>query len=435
MADSNFRGPINSIGSLMDVNPTVTGTAAVSAISPLDGPSVFYQGSGFPDIRTAPWPKDNFLPGGQQSFLNITDLYAVDNIPQAASTTALAALQITTTATNLALATTQVAGVAGVPSIAVGVPIIPFGTTVVQSVIALDFGFATGTTVAASSTVVVNDNTQFSPGQWIVVGGVGNSAATASLVTQVISVATANITGITISPVAATAIANAPIGQANQFAGQFIPPATQFGGTGPTANAHVPFTLGGDSKFLNPKETLSRNIQVAFQTTTATTTILISGYDVWQRPMTERITIPSGNRASATSFFGSKAFKYIQTIANQTTAAGSASIGMGDVFGLPFRADYYPQTELYWNDSAVNFNNGGFKAAFTTAPSTATTGDVRGTVQVSTNGTGTALTVQTAAVSQGTSRLVIIQGVGVWNTLNSTPNNTVPMFGIAQSTT
>jgi hypothetical protein len=396
---------------------------------------MFYQGSGFPDIRTAPFNKDNFLPGVQPGFLNITDCYAVDNIPQKASTTSLAALQITTTATNLTLVTIQAAGaVAGVPSVAVGVPIVPVGTTVVQSVMALDFGFTTGTTVAASSTVVTFDNTQFQPGQWIVIGGTGNSGATVSQITQVITV-NANGTGITISPAAVTAIANAPIGQANQFAGPYIPPATQFGPGGPTATGHMPFVVAGVSRVLNPKESISRNIQVSFQTTTATTTLLVSGYDVWQRPMTERITIPSGNR-SATSFFGSKAFKYISSIANQTTAAGSASIGMGDVFGLPFRADYFSQLEVWYNDSNVSFNNGGFLAAFTTAPATATTGDVRGTLQMSTNGTGSlALTVQTAAVTNNTSRLTVIQGIGVWNTLNANPNNTVPMFGIAQSTT
>jgi hypothetical protein len=434
MADSNFRGPINVIGSLMDVNPTATGTTVVASISPLDGPSMFYQGVGWPDIRNAPWNKDNFTPGSQPCTMEITDVIAMDNIPQAASSTVLAAA-LQGTAGAVVLVTAQAAGVAGVPSIAVGVPIIPVGTSVVTSVLAIDFGFATGTTVAASSTVVVNDNTQFTLGQWIVVGGAGNSAASTSLVTQVVSIATANITGITIAPVAVTAIANAPIGAANQFAGQFIPPATQFGPQGPTASAATPYVVAGDNRLMNPKEMLSRNIRVDLTTTTATTTITVFGYDVWKNPMTEKLTIPSAALAAARTVWGQKAFKYIQSASIQTTAGGTVTLGIGDVFGLPFRADYFPQTEIWWNDSQVAFNNGGFKSAFTTAPALNTSGDSRGTLQVSTNGTGSALVVQTAAVSQGTSRLVVIQNVGVWNTVNGTPNNIVPMFGIAQSTT
>jgi len=440
MADSNFRGPLNSMGSLEDVNPTVTGTAVVSPIQVTDGPSMFYQGSGFPDIRTAPFTKDVLRPGQQQAFLNITDCFAVDNIPQAASSTTLAALQISTGLTNLALVTATPGGGApfngfSVCSIACGVPIVPAGTTVATTAnIAIDFGFQTGTTVANSSTVVVADNTQFQPGQWIIIGGAGANSSK-SLPTQVISVATANITGITIFPVAITAISNAPIGQANLYGATQLPPAASFGPATVTPTGHEPTVGAGFSKVLNPKETLARNIQVAFQTTTATTTVEIFGWDIWRNPMTESITIPSANRTSATSFFGAKAFKYISNIAISTTAVGSASVGLGDVFGLPMRADYFPQLEVYWNDSAVNFNSGGFKAAFTTAPSTATTADVRGTLQVSTNGTSTALSVQTAAVSNGTSRLVIIQNLGVWNTLTGNPNNTVPIFGIAQSTT
>jgi hypothetical protein len=253
-------------------------------------------------------------------------------------------------------------------------------------------------------------------------------------VTQVVAIATANITGINIFPVAITAISNAPIGQANIFGQQFLPPGTQFGPGPVIPNGHDVTTIAGAARVLNPKEALARNIQVSFQTTTATTTVTIFGWDVWRNPMTEAIIVPSGNR-SASSFFGQKAFKYISNIAISTTAAGSTSIGLGDVFGLPLRADYFPQIEAYWNDSSIQFNSGGFKAAFTTAPATSSTGYVRGTLQVSTNGTATALSVQTAAVSNGTSRLVVIQNSGVWNTLTGNPNNVVPVFGIAQSTT
>lgn len=427
MADTNHRGPINSMGSLEIDNGTT------ASVQPLDGPSLFYQGIGVPDIRSAPFAKDGFRPGQQPAFLTISDFYTVDNFPQAASTTLLAASQVATGLTAASLVTAQVAGVAGVPSFAVGVPITPQGTTTPINVLALDFGFATGTTVTNSSTVIVNDNTQFTLGQWIIIGGCGNSAASASLITQVQSIATSNFTGITVSPSPATGIANLPIGGANLFGGAFLPPATQFGPSAAQPTAHSPNLVAGLARIHNPKEAITRNISITAGTTTATSTITLTGYDQWRQLMTEQISIPSGNR-SATTFFGAKAFKYLASAVPTTTAVGNISIGVGDVFGMAVRADYWEQTNIFWNGSGVATKLG-FTAAATTSPATNTTGDVRGTIQVSTNGTGTAATVATATVSNGTARLTIVQTPGPWNVLNATPLNTVPMFGVTNSTT
>ena len=44
------------------------------------------------------------------------------------------------------------------------------------------------------------------------------------------------------------------------------------------------------------------------------------------------------------------------------------------------------------------------------------------------------MTVATGLVTNGTARLAIIQNVGNWNMLAATPNNTVPLFGVANST-
>ncbi len=148
MADTNFRGPVNSMGSL-EVD------AATAQVLPLDGPSMFYQGIAIPDIRSAPFAKDGFRPGQQAAFLGVNDIYTVDNFPQAASTTLLAASQVGTAGVAMSIQTAQVNGMAalpGVPTVAIGVPIIPQGTTVVVTVpITLDFGFTTGTTTAGST--------------------------------------------------------------------------------------------------------------------------------------------------------------------------------------------------------------------------------------------------------------------------------------------
>lgn len=428
MADTNHRGPINAMGALeVDV-------ATSAQVLPLDGPSMFYQGIANPDIRSAPFAKDGFRPGQQAAFLQLIDFFAVDGFPQAASTGLLAASATATAATGFALTTAQLNGpAAGVNSIAIGVPIIPQGTTVVTTAaIALDFGFATGTTVAGSTAVVVNDNTLFSVNQWIVVGGAANSGATASLIAMVAAINTSNTTGISLDRTAGTGLSHTPIGAANLFGSGFLPAASQFGPSAPVATGHTGNTVAGLARIHNPREMIARAVSVTAGTTTATSTITVRGWDVWRQAMSEDIVIPSGNR-SATTFFGSKAFKYISSATPSTTAVGNISLGLSDVFGLPMRSDRWEYINAFWNGCSVPTSLG-FTAAGTTSPATNTTGDVRGTLQVSTNGTGTAAAVATAAVSNGTARLTIVQNAGVWNTLNATPINTVPMFGVNNST-
>lgn len=431
MADSNFRGPVNSIGALEDTTSTTATTALVS-ISPLDGPSGFYQGAAWLDPRTVPFNKDNFRPGQVPAFLGITDCYAVDNIPQAASTTLLAAAQVFTGGVAISLVTAQLApAVAGNPTLGIGIAVVPQGSTVATTgaIIAVDFGFTTGTFTANSSTVNVADNTQLQTGQWIVVGGVGNANSNGALFTQVATINSSNITGITITGNLPAVTLHAPIGGGNLFGGQFTPPTASLGPTAASAYAHDPRIVAGLARVHNPREALARNWSVSIGTTTATTTVTVNGYDFWRQPMSESITIVVANRNNST-FFGTKAFKYITSASVSTTAGGTGSLGLGDTFGMPLRADNWGQTQIMWAGNSIATQTG-FIAAYTTTPMTATTGDVRGTVQVSANGSGTA--VQSASVSNGTSRLTIIQNPGVWNTVTATPNNLPPMFGFTQA--
>lgn len=425
MADSNFRGPLTSMGAL-EVN------AATAAVEPLDGPAILYQGDALADIRSAPFAKDGFRPGQQAAVLAGASLWACDNIPQARTSTMLAVAQTGTVSVAVALATVGGAGVASVATLAVGVPIIPTGTTVATvAALAIDFGFTTGTTVTNSSTVAVIDNTLFKVGQWIVVGNVGNSAATRSLIAQVQSIATSNTTGITISPVAATGLASVPIGQANLYGSEMLPAGYNFGPSNQSASAHA-FGGGlqaGLAKVMNPRETLARNVMM-FASTINTYSALVSGWDVWGNPMTELLSL-----SAQTTVAGKKAFKYIGSIVSGTASVGQVSFGLGDTFGYPFRVDEWDQTEVTWNNAyATNAN--GFTAAVTTNPATNTTGDVRGTVQISTAIlTGVLATSVSAVATNGTSRVTMLQNIGVWNQVYGTPTNQAPMFGVAQSTT
>ena len=427
MADTNFRGPITAMGAL-EIDAGTTATP-----QPFDGPSGFYQGGAVLDSRGAPFPAVGNLPGRAAAFLNNGAFWAVDNKPQAAANNVIAVAQVGTNALALLLATTAINGVnAGNPSIGVNIPIIPQGTTVVTTALALDFGFSTGTTTAASSTVVVADNTKFTVGQWVLISGVGNAANQLSQFTQVQTITTANTTGITVSPSPIAALNNAPIGQSNLYGATLLPPGTQFGPSTVTPTAISPNMQAGLLRVHNPVEALSRNLSITLSTGGVATAVgfLINGWDLWRMPMTELINVPA--TTSATTAYGQKAFKYINNIIPQSNPAGNTySVGIGDTFGFPLRADEWEQTEIYWAGTSVTASTGTIAAITTVA--TNSTGDVRGTVQISTSGRGTA--ISGGLVSNGTSRLAIVQDVGVWNTVFATPINPVPMFGVTQSTT
>ncbi len=428
MADSNFRGPLASMGALEDANAT-TGTTSLVQISPFDGPSIAYQDMAVPDIRAVPFAKDGTAPGRVPAFCSGMNFWSCDNVPQAQATNVIATAQVGTNAVAVALATVGLSGVASAASIAVGVPIIPAGTTVATTaLIAIDFGFTTGTTVASSSTVVVIDSTLFKPGQWIVVGNVGNTSATRSLITQVQSAAVSS-TSITVLPAPATALSNVPIGQANLYGSGLLPPAANFGPSAPAATAHA---FGGAidaglARVMNPRETLARNIVLALATSGSYSAV-VSGWDVWGNPMTEIISL-----SSQTTGAGKRAFKYIGSITSGTSSTDPVAFGLGDTFGFPFRVDEWDQTEITWNNAYASNANGFTKAVLGAA--TATSGDVRGTIQLSTAVlTGVLATSISATATNGTSRVTLQQNIGVWNQIYGTPNNVVPMFGFAQFT-
>lgn len=423
MADSNFRGPLNSMGAL-EVD------AATSQVLPMDGPSNFYQGFGWLDQRGGAFAKDNFRPGQVPAFLNVMDVYALDGSPQTNGTTVLAAAQVVTAATGMSLATVGVTNFsAASPSIAVGVPIIPSGTTVATTAnFALDFGFTTGTAVANSTAMQVPDSALFTQGQWLIVGNVGNSSATRSLVTQVASVVPGTTTLIQVSPAPATAM-GVPIGQANLFGGDLLPPGTQFGPQTASASAH---SLGGRQqgglgRYMNPREMFARGLVVQASTVQAGTgTILITGWDVWGVPMTELITA-----TGTTPAYGKKAWKYVQSAVPQTlgtTITATYTLGISDVFGFPFRVDQPEYLSVTAGGTAIANSVGIATAVLTGA--TNTSGDVRGTVQVSGIGGGTAISA--VSTTNNVKRLVVIQSLNNFQTLFTNPNSLTPTFGTTQ---
>ena len=121
-------------------------------------------------------------------------------------------------------------------------------------------------------------------------------------------------------------------------------------------------------------------------------TITVTGFDVYGQMMKETLsTAATGQSQSAT---GKKAFKYILSIA--ITSAGNAttntlSMGWADVLGLPLKAAAKSDVMQVWFNDALDASAAVVKADDTT-PS-ATTGDVRGTVDTNSAADGSAVFV------------------------------------------
>jgi hypothetical protein len=422
MPETVNEGPYVSAGSLL--NGPNSGTAA--PINPMDGPSLFYQGEMFPDPRFSPINKDGLSPGRIKAYFNSPSVVLVDAIPSATTTANVAADQApsTTAGVALTLITAQVGTAAGVPVLAPGIPIIPVGTSVATTVLAIDFGFATGTTAANSSTVVVDDNRKFQLGQWIVIPGVGASGNTNTpLFTQVQSIST-NTTVITISPSAATVGNNLPIGQGNLY-NTLLPPASQFGPAAASANAAEPYRYAGLGVTFDPLQGVARALNItAASIGSGTTAVTVTGYDIYNNLMTELLTANGTNIVN-----GKKAFKYIRSIVVATAATtvtpANIGIGLSDVFGVNLRMDRAEYVTVGWNGCSPT-TQAGFTTALATS-SNATTVDVRGTINAST------LAVATVASTNGARRLTVIMNVPINNMLNATPNATAALFGAPQA--
>ena len=427
MADTNFRGPVTSMGAL-------EGQAGNTAtLEPLDGPSIDYQGRAVPDPRAFPFSKDAFAPGRVDAFYSTDRFVCVDAIPSATSTTTVAAAQTPSTTAGVALSlTTAVLGTAaGVAVWAPGIPIIPTNTTVPVTVSAIDFGFATGTTAANSSTVVTQDNSLFTLGQWLAIAGAGSGSATNRVLMTQVMTRLANGTGITISPVAATALLNAPIGQGNLY-NPNLPPATQFGPSAASASATEPYRLAGLAVLFDPAQGVARNLTItAASIGSGTTAILATGYDIYGVPMTEILTADG-----TTTVGGAKAFKYVSTIAVQTAATtvtpADISIGVGNLLGFALRVDRWEYTDIRFGGGLQIVNTGWTAAILVTA--TNTTGDVRGTQNFSTGLFGSSTgSAAAGAPFNGVKRAVVALTVPAVRMIGSNPNAYTGMFGVTQA--
>lgn len=110
----------------------------------------------------------------------------------------------------------------------------------------------------------------------------------------------------------------------------------------------------------------------------------VSGYDIYNQPMTARVTL-NGTTGVPTL----KAFKSVTSIAISAATAGNINAGFNDRLGLPFRVtDAVYCGDMKWN-ATLAADAGTFVAAVTTSPATNLTGDVRGLYTPSSAADGT----------------------------------------------
>lgn len=110
----------------------------------------------------------------------------------------------------------------------------------------------------------------------------------------------------------------------------------------------------------------------------ATAVVTVTGTDFYGNTVVENITL-NGTTAVA----GKKAFKTVTSIYVSAACTGNVFVGTTDVLGLPFVAATKSRVvDVFFNDSKDA--SATIVAADATSPATATTGDVRGTIDPNT---------------------------------------------------
>jgi hypothetical protein len=389
------------------------------------GPSFLYNGYAVPDLRFL-FQKDSVSgkTGVVPAFLNQGDFQNVNSIPAAFGTAIIAALQNVTNGTAMTLATGNTI------AIATNIPIVPIGGgqnawqsgPVVTAPLVLDPGFAYATATANQNTWTVANSSDFVLGQPLVIAGAG--AAGGPLLTWVTGAPTT--TTITTNDNCVTAVTAVPVMDGNIWT-----PREGISTIYPTA--HVPYRAGGIGAFLYPAETIARGVSITGSSGAAGGAFSVSGWDMFWQPMHETITAAAG----AGPTYGKKAFKAIASVTPQFTDAHNYSIGTSDVFGLAFYQTDWEATTVCWAAADMTSSTGFTAGLSTLTAPTATTADVRGTIQTSAQGGGSGIGTTNSngtvvSLARSGNRLYIANCARFLGFTAASPFNPVPMMGQVQ---
>lgn len=423
MAMTAFAGPIVSWGQMDYILASLGGP--VPDFNQDAGPSFLYQGFGIPDLRVL-FQKDRAsgLTGVVPGAITNVQMLSANVIPAALGTAIIAPLANAVSGTAMTLASTN--------SVAVGIniPIVPIGTgqsawqsgPVVTAPIVLDFGFAYGTALVNTNSWTVADSSVFTVGMPLVIAGAG--AAGAVLLTWVSGITSGTV--ITTNDNALTAVTAAAIGMGNLWT-----PREGVSVLYPTA--HAPFRASGIGAFLDPTQALARCVSVTGVSGGAGGAFAVAGWDSYWQPMNETITATAG----ATTAYGKKAFKAIKSVTPAFSDAHNYSIGTADVFGFHWMSSEWESTTVSWAGASMTSSTGWTGGLVLTTTPTATTADVRGTIQTGAGGGGSGIG---STASNGTISSLARSGNRLWMGLEprflglmaGSPFNPAPLFGSPQ---
>jgi len=127
-----------------------------------------------------------------------------------------------------------------------------------------------------------------------------------------------------------------------------------------------------------------RNItmDVTHGTAALAMTVTITGYDVYKNKMVETLSTTAGTTSKSAA--GKKAFKYIYSYAITSPSDATTNtldIGWGDVLGLPYMLNVKSDLMQVWFNNILE-TTAATSVVGATATATATTGDVRGTINL-----------------------------------------------------
>lgn len=413
MTKTLLTGPSVIAGSLLG-----NGSIGVPEYNPDGGPSISYMGDSFPDVRV-PILKDYVDRGGViPSHANNQFTCLLNCTPAAASTTAIAAAAATTSGTAMTLATT----VGATPGVGTAVPFYPNGSSTLTTGVMIEPGFTTGTTTASSATVASVPKAglaQMFVGQWIVIPNVGNSGGTSALITRVTAITyTSGTTGsFTVADAPAASLTAARVCQANLFSNLW----------GGTATAVVPYiNCQGPAAIYDPAAMCTRVVSITATNGGATGgAFTVRGYDEYGVAMSELIT----HAGAATTKYGRKGFKVVTSVTPGFTDAQSYSVGFGDEVGLGLRSDLWEFLTVFYAGAAITSSTG-YTAADTTTPATTSTTSTRGSLAIGiVNNAGAGIS---GGAFNSSRRLTVYWTASAGYTVNATPFNPVPLYGVTQ---
>jgi hypothetical protein len=380
--------------------------------NPEAGPSGDYQGSFLVDPRYQYQPGMTGI-GHIKGFLGSTGLCVLDAAPQAKSATLLYSGQPAVPAGG-SLAVALPTSNSGL-SLAVGVPLVPFGQPMrvanQQTVVCLDPGHTKCTTSASSKAITIpsgGDGRLIRVGQFVGVPGAGSSGAFFSSQVLARSIGADGTGTITVADQPATAVTAGPLMLMDL-----------------TGASVVPWHYAGAGAMFDPYSAVARRLEyVSTNAGDTTYTATAVGYDFHMQPLSETVTFNG-----TTVVTGRKAFRYLSSLTigktGGGTPAGTLRVGTSDYFGFGLKVENWEAVRAFWNSSSLTgstVTGGGFTAADATTANTTSTTDVRGSYGVG-----------TAAAADGSRRLTAFVSPPARQLLAATWADPTPLFGVAQA--